>query len=370
MIDTALARPLAVAALAVFTLGCSDRDRDPPAPDPTAARAPQPAPAITADAINNAAFTPPRQSSRDRPTGNSGSGMPDAVDNADVDSDAEAPDPAIARLQVMLDRTRFSPGVIDGYYGENVRQALAAFAEDEGLDFNGEPTQQLWDELVRQTSGPAIVSYTLTQEDVRGPFTPSIPASMEAKARLDRLGYTSAAEAIAERFHMDQDLLQALNPGVDFSRAGTTIQVAAPQPTSLNADVARIVVNKAESSVRAYDDSGRLLAFYPATIGSDALPSPSGSMTVNGVAPAPTYTYDPSRLSYVQGGETLIIPPGPNNPVGTRWIDLSRETYGIHGSPDPALIGKTASHGCVRLTNWDVEELADAVDPGVRVEFT
>lgn len=369
MFDHAFARPLTAVALALLAMGCSDRDRDRPAPDPAPAQAPRPAPNITAEAINAAVFTPPQSAPATAP--------PARTDNAgeapDVDADADtpdAPDPAIARLQIMLDRTRFSPGVIDGYYGENVRLALAAFAEAEDIPFEGELTQTLWDSLVQRTSGPAIVAYTLTEADVRGPFTASIPESMEAKARLDRLGYTSAAEAVAERFHMDEDLLRALNPQADFSRAGTTIQVAAPQPTALNAEVARIVINKAESSVRAYDASGRLLAFYPATIGSSALPSPSGSMTVKGVAPAPTYTYDPSRLSYAEGGEVLTIAAGPNNPVGSRWIDLSRETYGIHGTPDPSLVGKTASHGCVRLTNWDVEELADAVAPGVRVEFS
>lgn len=365
MIDHAFARPLTAVALALLAMGCSDRER--PASDPAPAEAPRPAPTISAEAINAAVFTPPRPAPATAPPAKTN----DAGNAPDVEAEApEAPDPAIARLQVMLDRTRFSPGVIDGYFGENVRLALAAFAEAEGLDFNGEPTREIWDALVRQTSSPAIVPYTLTAQDVRGPFNASIPESMEGKARLDRLGYTSAAEALAERFHMDEDLLRALNPGADFSRAGTTIQVAAPQPTALNADVARIVINKAESSVRAYDESGRLLAFYPATIGSSALPSPSGAMTVKGVAPAPTYTYDPSRLSYVDGGEVLTIAAGPNNPVGSRWIDLSRETYGIHGTPDPSLVGKTASHGCVRLTNWDVEELADAVDPGVRVEFT
>ena len=365
MIDPRLARPLTAAAFALLAMGCSDRE--PPAPEPESAPAPRPAPVITAEAINAAVFTPPRPDPGTPPAES-----PDGpTDTPDPEADeAETPDPAIARLQVMLDRTRFSPGVIDGYYGENVRLALAAFAEAEGLDFNGQLTRELWDALERRTSGPAIVAYTLADGDVRGPFTAAIPESMQGKARLDHLGYTSAAEALAERFHMDEDLLRALNPGADFSRVGAVIQVAAPQPAALDAEVARIVVDKAESAVRAYDASGRLLAFYPATIGSSDLPTPGGTMRVKGVAPAPTYTYDPDRLSYAEGGEALTIAAGPNNPVGSRWIDLSRETYGIHGTPDPSLVGKTASHGCVRLTNWDVEELADAVDPGVRVEFT
>jgi lipoprotein-anchoring transpeptidase ErfK/SrfK len=128
-------------------------------------------------------------------------------------------------------------------------------------------------------------------------------------------------------------------------------------------------VDKTERSVRAFDEAGTLVAFYPATIGSGDNRSPSGNLTVVGVANEPDYLYDPSRLTFGKGGEKVSVPAGPNNPVGTVWIDLSRDTYGIHGTPDPSKIGKTASHGCVRLTNWDAEQLAAAVKPGVAVRF-
>jgi len=128
-------------------------------------------------------------------------------------------------------------------------------------------------------------------------------------------------------------------------------------------------VDKAERSVRVYDAADRLLAFYPATIGSSTRPAPSGDLTVVGVAPEPNYTYDPDRVSYDRGDRKVIVPPGPNNPVGSVWIDLSRDTYGIHGTPDPSKVGKTFSSGCVRLTNWDAEQLASKVKPGVRVTF-
>lgn len=338
------ALPLLIAAAALAACG---RDEPPPPPEPAPAR---PAATITAEAVNAAVFA-----------------LPVVAPEGAV----QAPDAAMARLQVMLDRTRFSPGVIDGHYGENVRQALAAFARARDLAFDGQPTAELWNVLVEEAgSAPAIVGYTLSDADVSGPFTPDIPDNMAGKARLPRLGYSGPAEAVAERFHMDEDLLRALNPGVDFTRAGTVVQVAAPAAAPLPGEVARIVVDKGEKSVRVYDAADRLLAFYPATIGSGDLPTPGGIMEVKGVAPAPTYLYDPDRLSYAEGGEALTIAAGPNNPVGSRWIDLTRETYGIHGTPDPSLVGKTASHGCVRLTNWDVEELADAVDPGVRVEFS
>ena len=206
--------------------------------------------------------------------------------------------------------------------------------------------------------------------DAAGPFIGEVPEDMAALGELETVGYSDAREALAEKFHMSPALLDALNPGVDFGRAGQTIVVASNGSAGLKGEVARIVVNKEESSVRAFNADGDLLAFYPATIGSGETPSPSGTHTVRAVAPEPNYTYDPSRLSGSNGGSAVVIPPGPNNPVGSVWIDLSRDTYGIHGTPDPAEIGKTASSGCVRLTNWDAEQLAGAVEPGVEVEFT
>ncbi|MHB1109785.1 MAG: L,D-transpeptidase, partial [Devosia sp.] len=170
------------------------------------------------------------------------------------------------------------------------------------------------------------------------------------------------------RFHMDADLLEALNPGTAY-RAGDVVFVAAFGPNRTG-KVARIEADKSLRQVRAYDASGTLLAAYPATIGSQETPSPTGTHVVQGVATMPDYTYNP-KVNFQQGDNTEIlkIPPGPNGPVGTIWIDLSQPTYGIHGTPEPSLIDKVASHGCVRLTNWDAEELAELVTPGVTVEF-
>ncbi|MDX2335252.1 L,D-transpeptidase [Brevundimonas vesicularis] len=167
---------------------------------------------------------------------------------------------------------------------------------------------------------------------------------------------------------MTEALFDALNPGVDLSRAGQTIVVPAVATPSL-AEVVRIEVDKTSSRVTAFDRSGGVLAVYPATIGSSERPAPTGNLKVVGVAKAPDYTYDPSRLSYGDGKQKLVVAAGPNNPVGVVWIDLSRDTYGIHGTPDPELIGKTASNGCVRLTNWDAQQLAAAVNPGMDVIF-
>ena len=176
-------------------------------------------------------------------------------------------------------------------------------------------------------------------------------------------------EAIAERFHMDENYLKALNPGVNFNRPGTIVKVA-NFGKLVSTPVANIIADKGMKQVRAYDAQGKLVAAYPATIGSADTPSPSGTHTVSRVALDPNYTYNP-KLNFKQGenDKILTIPPGPNGPVGSVWIALDKPTYGIHGTPDPSKIGKTESHGCVRLTNWDARELAKLVKPGVTVEF-
>ncbi|WP_296820389.1 L,D-transpeptidase [Brevundimonas sp.] len=278
---------------------------------------------------------------------------------------------SLARAQVLLDRAGFSPGVTDGRYGENVRQAIAAFQRENGMTVDGRLSREVWDRLVAGSPQDAVSRYVLTTEDVAGPFTPNIPEGLEAQAGLERLGYTSAAELVAERFHMDEQFLREMNPNADFSRAGTEIFVTNPRRPQIATEVARIEVDRDEKAVKAFAEDGTLLAFYPATIGSQEQPTPEGRMTVNGVARDPTYTYDPRRVSYAGDRITrrLTIPAGPNNPVGLVWIDLSRDTYGIHGTPNPDIVGKNASNGCVRLTNWDAQHLAAAVRPGVVVEF-
>lgn len=280
----------------------------------------------------------------------------------------ETPRPEIIRAQILLDRARFSPGIVDGFGGDNTRQAVAAFEEANDLPVDGALDALVFARLTQQTQ-PVLVDYVIAPADVAGPFGSPPPPSLEAMARLETLAYASPAEALAEKFHVTEALLTALNPGVDFGRAGQTIVVPAVSNQPLP-QVARIVVDKAESSLRAFDSEGRLLAFYPATIGSPERPAPSGRLTVLGVAPEPNYTYDPERVSYDRGDRKLVIPAGPNNPVGSVWIDLSRDTYGIHGTPDPSKIAKTQSNGCVRLTNWSAEQLAASVRPGVEVVFT
>jgi lipoprotein-anchoring transpeptidase ErfK/SrfK len=273
----------------------------------------------------------------------------------------------MVRIQVLLDRAHFSPGVIDGYDGENVRKAVSAYQEANTLTVNGLADDALLTRLEQTDTSPALVAYTLTAEDVRGPFV-DVPQDLEAMSHLQHVGYESAEEAIAEKFHMDDDLLRTLNPGVDFTQAGTEI-IVANGGGELTSQVASVEVDVAAGAVRAFDASNQLVAYYPATIGSGDAPAPIGDHTVRGVAFDPTYRYDPARLPTFGRRDhgAVDIAAGPNNPVGAVWIALSAETYGIHGAPNPSQVSKTQSHGCIRLTNWDAVELGRAVRPGVQV---
>jgi lipoprotein-anchoring transpeptidase ErfK/SrfK len=212
--------------------------------------------------------------------------------------------------------------------------------------------------------------YEISEADVKGPFTEKIPANFEAMAKLPRLDYASPRDELAERFHVSESLLAALNPGIDFARAGARIAVTDVPQRPRHVKVAKLVIDKQARSLSAFDADGNLVGFYPASIGSAAKPAPSGEFKVKGVAHNPTYHYDP-RFGFkgVKAQHKFTIQPGPKNPVGLVWINLTAPSYGIHGTPAPEKIGKTESHGCIRLTNWDALDLAGMVQRGTVVDF-
>ena len=274
----------------------------------------------------------------------------------------------IARLQIYLDREGFSPGPIDGVWGANVARAVSAWKQTRGADIDLTNARVL-DDLFKKSGKNPFASYRITEADVRGPFIARVPTDYSQKARLETLAYTSPAEMLAERFHMSEAYLRKLNPGIRFEMPGTWINVAAPGST-VSTKIHYVIADKSQRQLRALDRNGRLVASYPATIGSASTPSPSGTHSIDRIALNPDYTYNPHK-NFKQGNNNrnLRIPPGPNGPVGSVWIALSKPTYGIHGTPNPSTIGKTSSNGCIRLTNWDAQELASLVREGVTVKF-
>jgi lipoprotein-anchoring transpeptidase ErfK/SrfK len=272
----------------------------------------------------------------------------------------------LLRAQVMLDRAHFSPGEIDGAFGSNMKQALSGFQKSRNLPVTGKLDEATWNALNADTA-PTVVAYTLAETDVAGPFRP-VPDDMMEKAKLPTLGYATVQEGLGEKFHASPGLIDKLNPGKNLTRAGEQIMVPNVSGTPALPPAARVVVSRDARILTLEDAGGRLLAQYPASTGSEHDPLPIGQWKIDAVARNPTYNYNPKLFWDAKPGDAKTkVAAGPNNPVGVVWIDLSIPHYGIHGSPVPGLIGKTESHGCIRLTNWSAAEVAGLVQKGTEV---
>ena len=267
------------------------------------------------------------------------------------------------KLQALLNWHQNGVGAVDGYWGKNTRKAMQAFQKKNNLKITDNLNNETWQALTaseRFTREPVMVSYKLSDTDINIKTT-TIPAGAEAKAKLDGMYYESVTEGLAEKFHINENYLKSLNPNASF-KAGETIIVYNPGNPNTK-PVSRVVADKTTQTLYAYDNKNNLVASYPTTVGSSATPSPTGTHKVEVKVHEPNYTYS------ADDGSQSILPPGPNNPVGIVWIGLSKPSYGIHGSPDPARISRQASAGCVRLTNWDALALLGTINNDATVEF-
>ena len=329
----------------------------------------------------------------------------------------DAEERPIMQVQVVLDRVGFGPGVIDGKMGMSTENALRGFQEANDLETTGKLDEATKSALADWERIPATRVVTIPASWGEESYI-DMPEDVAEKAKLERLGYASLDERLAERFHTTVEVLKQLNPNGQPATAAD-VKGPNPQPTptpdiarpdgqepsyfqagqqirvpniggdriapgsiedgnwqrtlaSLGVgteqpEVDRIVVSKAGKTLKAYRGD-ELVALFTVSSGSSEFPLPIGEWDILGEAYNPPYSYDPEVLGEGEG-ETYTLAPGPNSPVGVVWIDLSKEHYGIHGTPDPETIGRAQSSGCVRLTNWDAARLAGMVSQSTQVIF-
>ncbi|KRC82036.1 hypothetical protein ASE13_06795 [Sphingomonas sp. Root241] len=301
-------------------------------------------------------------------------------------------DYSILHAQVILDSLGFSPGIVDGREGQSLTAALKAFQSTRGIQTSGKLDRATLGALHEYRARRPVTRVTLDPAMLQGPYVNPIPKEPEKQAELPSLGYTRPLEKLAEMFHTTPEVLVELNPGGGAIQPGATFVFPNVLPTSrdyagdlkpewrqtltdLNVEARQptgdhIVVDKSEKVLKVFDADDRLVAQFSATMGSQHDPLPIGAWKINVIDTNPKFHYNPDLFwDAKKDDEKAMLPPGPNGPVGVVWLDLSKEHYGIHGTPEPQNIARTQSHGCIRLTNWDAARLALMVKPGTEAVF-
>jgi lipoprotein-anchoring transpeptidase ErfK/SrfK len=300
-------------------------------------------------------------------------------------------DRSILHVQVILDKLGFAPGVLDGKGGKSLVAALKGFQTANNLTVTGEADTATLKALYPYRNWRPTVTVPVTADWLAGPFVNPLPKDPLEQAKLPSIGYRNALEALSERFHTTMDTIIQLNPPGTRLAVGSKIVFPNAVPTSRAYDVKdatwlatlqslnvgaiqpkakRVVVDKSESVLKVYDDKDKLVAQFPATMGSTHDPLPIGTWAIKGISYNPKFHYNSSLFWDADNkDEKAMLPPGPNGPVGVVWIDLSKPHYGIHGTPSPETISRAESHGCIRLTNWDAARLALMVKTGVPAIF-
>lgn len=275
----------------------------------------------------------------------------------------------IFEAQLVLVSQGFSPGSMDGVLGSQTRAALEKFQLLSGLTVTGildSPTKSL---LILKKN--PLTSYEVTSQDIERIMI--VPSTWLGKSQVDRLDYESVLELVAEKHASHPAFIRQLNPGIDWDHIypGALVKVpnlTLPDPSG-KAD--RIRIDLSDRVLEVYDKAGRLMAFFPCSIAKKVEKRPRGELRITGIAENPNYRFNPEIFTESPEarsiGRPLMIPPGPNNPVGSAWISLDLPAYGIHGTPVPELVGRTESHGCFRLANWNAEYLIQVVETGTLV---